>query len=98
MSEILSMLHRLEKQMTELTQEVAIIRQDRTAKDAYSISEAAAMTKRQGARPYSEWYLREGCRKGLIRGAYKPARQQGWRIPHDALRRILVDGMPVEQA
>ena len=35
MSEVLSILSRLEKQITELAQEVAIIRQDRTAKDAY---------------------------------------------------------------
>ena len=98
MSDMLSMLRRLERQMTELTQEVAIIRQDRMTKEAYSINEAAAMTKRQGARSYSPWYLRDACRKGLIRGAYKPRPNQGWRIPHDALRRILVDGMPVEQA
>lgn len=98
MNDLPTVLRELQRTLNDVAQDVAMLRQDRVSKEAYSIKEAAAMTERQGCRSYSEWYLREACRKGLIVGAYKPHSQQGWRIPHDTLRRILVDGMPVEKA
>jgi len=91
LAEVFSML-------SDLKKEVAILRQSRTVKDAYSIREAADMTKHQGARSYPPWTLRDACRTGRWPGAYKPHPRQGWRIPHDALRRILVDGLPIEKA
>ncbi len=81
---------RLDENFAQIRADLAILRQQRTVKEAYTTKEIADMLGKK------EYTVREWCRQGRV-AAKKLANGRGnegeWRIPHEELMRYQTDGL-----
>jgi hypothetical protein len=85
-----SRLARIELTMTKPNLNEALI------KTYYSCAEVAELTKQFGTKPAEKFTIRLACSDGRIPNAEKFSDGR-WRIPRDAVMRILDVGLPPER-
>src|SRR4051812_30596810 len=97
MDEILVTLKDIQRRVAAIEQCVATPDVDRIlSKTHYSCREVAELTQRYGTKKAKEFTVRYACSKGRIPEAEKF--DDGiWRIPREAVQRILNIGLPPER-
>jgi excisionase family DNA binding protein len=83
LAELRAIGDRLEQRLTAVERRL----EAGTVREAYTTEQAA---ERLGL---SAWSVRQACNTGRVRGE-KTANGRGWRIPHDELLRVELEGLP----
>ena len=97
MSTIEEVLKSIDRRLASI--EVRLARQqqqDVLTKASYSCDEIAQLTAEHGTRAYRPCTIRLACKDGRIAEAEK-LENGNWRIPKDAVQRILDEAIPPEQ-
>jgi hypothetical protein len=97
MSQLMDLIKRLDSRLARI--EFAMARPDLKAsliKTHYSSAEVAELTKQHGTKSAEPFTIRLACSEGRIPEAEKYADGR-WRIPRDAVIRILSVGLPPER-
>lgn len=97
MSEIVELLKRIEARLCTIEQSLARPSlTDLLQKSHYSCAEVAELTQCYGTKKAKTFTVRLACSDGRIPEAAK-AEDGNWRIPRDAVARILSEGLPPER-
>ena len=97
MSTVEEVLKSIDRRLASIEGRLARLQQqDTLTKASYSCDETAQLTSEHGIRTYRPFTIRLACKDGRIPEAEK-LENGNWRIPKDAVQRVLDEGIPPEQ-